>query len=232
MLHNLKELIDDAQNVTGVAKQKHILQYEDPIEAEEPLYRYDEDDFSDDIDLGGPLQLVDDGSIEDEEEEDYYVKFDPDVIPGEKMEWDAWETRHIPRTDQTQFVLGYDGDSDEDILRGGIFTDMGPKEKVVPPSPETNKAFWSKYNEPNKNVGYLNNRKCVDFHLKGEITRHGTQKKHWKDKVQCNVCGSIYRRNLATQHRKTKKHKQAYDVHQLVLETVLTAQKRKYKKRR
>lgn len=43
---------------------------------------------------------------------------------------------------------------------------------------------------------------------------HGRPKAHHRDRVRCDVCGSVIRRNTGTMHRRTKKHQAAWALRQ------------------
>ena len=47
------------------------------------------------------------------------------------------------------------------------------------------------------------------YYKDGRLNKFGRLRAHYKDQVRCEVCGSVFRRNTGTQHRKTMKHQQA-----------------------
>lgn len=214
-----------------IAKYNHILEYEtetdlNPVDG--ILEDLDYDELDNIVNPGIDLECVDDGSVEDVDssyssyEQTTLVKFDSK--PDNNLNWDEWAVLPAPPSDCIS-----DSESEESLedVGGAILVDTGPKESLTP----NRKKFWEHQANNVADLGF-NNRKVVRFHLDGEKTKYGYQKTHWKDKVQCDVCGSIYRRNLSSSHRKTKKHNYALTIHKTLFETLMRAPKTKvyYKK--
>jgi len=65
--------------------------------------------------------------------------------------------------------------------------------------------FWTSDDAPTEGRSTPSN--VVRFELEQDNPKK--PKLHWNDKIMCQICGSVIRRNLSTYHLRTKKHRLA-----------------------
>jgi len=171
------------------------------------------------------------------------------------LNWGEWVSRKTKISESSdeedvdklipQFSLEDDEDEDDDDSIPELLIENEEEELILNekklktivddsiPSPpkKVRKEFWDRNHIQNYSIGY-NGTKMIKSHIPLEqrpIGARGKPLTNGLDKVQCQVCGSIYSRNSGSNHRKSLKHIKAFNVAQHLLETLLTARKRKYK---
>jgi hypothetical protein len=119
---------------------------------------------------------------------------------------------------------------DEPELDNGVLVDNSrPVASALPTTERT--TFWQpKQTGPAYTLGFNANKVAQSFLENPPINKFGKPMAHPKDKVQCGVCGTVYMRKGGTGHRKSKKHIQAFNLIQVMVETALTTRKRRYYK--
>lgn len=220
----LSASVKDLQNIhkpLPIARHLHIHRHETEMELDDPATFIDSSSESSSTERSpGPLK----------------VHFDDETTDRPKMNWMQWDMNErnpetIPNCLKATVVSDSDTDDAED--EDALLTHKKPNNVFTDKSATTSKPrrqhFWERQDPENLFTLGFNSAKTVKpVNPDAPIGARGRPLTNPKDKVQCNVCGSIYGRLSGTNHRKSKKHINAYNLNQRMVEAMLTMRKRRY----
>lgn len=232
---NLKQCLTNINNPFTLSKFQHIQSYETETllnsEDEEIGYLSSEDEESTEEILNKfelkrqnkrilNLENLSQSYNFDSVTGDMVVKFDTENAVGDFIPWpnalkresssdDSWSSDNSCSSKEHKIIP-----SKRKLILDGSGTELDRRINIA----KVNKCPVHK---PSTNIGSTRTVVVEPYYKDGRLNKYGRPKAHHSDRVQCDVCASVYRRNTGTLHRKTQKHQLALKVRERDLQFML-----------